>query len=112
MAQGGVAGGDVDPVRQDWIIKEWGRTPTHVMQGFSRMVPGADVTDLLPQIRVLTLLLAPARSSFAPLSEQVKIRDTISGAQIAMIDGRGHEIYVDEPEACTAALLKFLRSLE
>jgi hypothetical protein len=42
----------------------------------------------------------------------VKLRDTIPGAQIAVIDGRGHEIYVDEPEAGTAALLKFLRSLE
>ena len=112
MEQGGIAGGDVDPVRQEWIIKEWGRTPTHVMQGFSRMVPGADVTDLLPQIRVPTLLLAPARSSFTPLHEQVKVRDTIPGAQIAVIDGRGHEIYVDEPEACTTALLKFLRSLK
>jgi len=29
-----------------------------------------------------------------------------------VIDGRGHEIYVDEPEACSDALLKFLRSLE
>ena len=56
MAQGGVAGGDVDPVRQDWIIKEWDRTPTYVMQGFSGMVPGADVTALLPQSRVSTLL--------------------------------------------------------
>jgi pimeloyl-ACP methyl ester carboxylesterase len=46
------------------------------------------------------------------LHEQVKVRDTIPGARIAVIDGRGHEIYVDEPEACTAALLKFLRSLE
>jgi hypothetical protein len=90
-------------VRQDWIIKEWGRTPTHVMQGFNRMVPGADVT---------ALLLVPARSSFTPLSEQVKVRDTIPGAQIAVIDGRGHEIDGDEPEACTTALLRFLRSLE
>jgi hypothetical protein len=35
-----------------------------------------------------------------------------SGARIAVSDGRGHEIYVDGPQACTAALLKFLRSLE
>ncbi|MGE0822850.1 MAG: alpha/beta fold hydrolase [Candidatus Binatia bacterium] len=76
------------------------------------MVPGANVTALLPQIRVPTLLLSPARSSFTPLHEQVKVRDTIPGVQIAVIDGRGHEIYVDELEVCTAALLKFLRSLE
>ena len=111
MEGGGLAGGDVDPVRREWIVQEWGKTLTHVMQGFSRMVPGADVTALLPQIRVPTLLLAPAHG-FSSLQEQVKVRDTIPGARIAVIDGRGHEIYVDEPEACTAALLKFLRSLE
>jgi pimeloyl-ACP methyl ester carboxylesterase len=76
------------------------------------MVPSADVTALLPQIRVPTLLLTPAQSSFTPVHEQVKVRDTIPGAQIAIIDGHGHEISVDEPEACTAALVKFLRSLE
>jgi hypothetical protein len=93
------------------IVQEWGKTLTHVMQGFSRMVPGADVTALLPQIRVPTLLLAPAHGC-SSLQEPVKVRDTIPGVRIAVIDGRGQEIYVDEPEACTAAPLNFLRSLE
>jgi pimeloyl-ACP methyl ester carboxylesterase len=82
------------------------------ISGFSRVVLRADMTALLSQIRVPTLLLTPARSSLTPLHEQVKVRDTIPGAQMAVIDGRGHELYVDEPEACTAALVKFLRSLE
>jgi pimeloyl-ACP methyl ester carboxylesterase len=112
MERGGLAGGDVDPVRQDWIVKEWGKTPTHVLQGFCHMVPGADVTPLLPEIRVPTLLLAPARSGFNSLQEQMKVYDAIPGARIAVIEGRGHEIYVDEPEACTDALLKFLRTFE
>jgi hypothetical protein len=55
------------------------------------MVPRADVTALLPQIRVPTLLLAPAHG-FSSLQEQVKVRDTIPGARIAVIDGRRHEI--------------------
>lgn len=41
----------------------------------------------------------------------MKVRDAIPGARIAVIEGRGHEIYVDEPEECIHALLKFLRSL-
>jgi pimeloyl-ACP methyl ester carboxylesterase len=98
-------------VRRERIAQEWGKTLPHVMQGFRRIVPGAEVTASLPQIRVPALLLAAAHG-FSSLQEQVKVRDTIPGARIAVIDGRGHEIYVDEPEACTAALLKFLRSLE
>jgi len=41
----------------------------------------------------------------------VRVRDTIPGARLAVIEGPGHEIYVDEPEECLNALLKFLRSL-
>ncbi len=111
MERGGLAGGDVDAARQDWIIREWGKTPTHVLQGMCRLVPGLNVSSLLPQIQVPTLVLAPARSAFSPLAEQVGVRDAIPGARIAVIEGRGHEIYVDEPEGCTNALLKFLRSL-
>ena len=40
------------------------------------------------------------------------MRDTIPGARITVIDGPGHEIYVDDPDGCTSALLRFLRSLE
>ena len=65
-----------------------------------------------PLRRVPTLVLAPARSPLTPLTEQVLIRDSIPGARIAVIEGRGHEIYVDDPEGCITALLKFLRSLD
>jgi len=38
------------------------------------------------------------------------MRDAIPGARIAVIDGKGHEIYVDEAAACAAAVLKFIRN--
>ncbi len=106
---GGLAG--INPAHTDWVVAEWSKTPTHVLQGLARMVPSVDVTPLLSQVRVPTLILAPARSPITPLTEQVLMRDTIPEARIAVIEGRGHEIYVDDPEACTSALLKFLHSL-
>jgi hypothetical protein len=39
------------------------------------------------------------------------MRDAIPGARIAVINGKGHEIYADEAEACAAALYKFIGSL-
>jgi pimeloyl-ACP methyl ester carboxylesterase len=110
MEQGGGLVG-TNPAHTDWVIAEWSKTPTHVLQGLCRMVPGVDVTPLLSQVKVPTLILAPAHSPLLPLTEQVMMRDTIPGARIAVIEGRGHEIYVDKPEECTAALMKFLRSL-
>jgi pimeloyl-ACP methyl ester carboxylesterase len=105
---GGFAG--TNPAHIEWIIGEWSKTPTHVLQGLCRMVPGVNITPLLSQVKVPTLVLAPARSPATPLSEQVMIRDSIPGARIAVVEGRSHEIYVDDPEACISALLKFLRS--
>jgi pimeloyl-ACP methyl ester carboxylesterase len=75
------------------------------------MVPSVDITSLLPQVKAPTLVLAPARSPITPLTEQVMIRDSIAGARIAVIEGRGHEIYVDDADGCINALLKFLRAL-
>ncbi len=107
---GGIAGSD--PAHVDWIIKEWSKTPTHVLQGLCRLVPSVDITSLLPQVKVPTLVLAPARSPITPLSEQVAIRDAIPNARLAVIEGRGHEIYVEDPEACLFALRKFLRTIK
>jgi pimeloyl-ACP methyl ester carboxylesterase len=106
---GGISG--ANPAHLEWIVREWAKAPTHVLQGLCRLVPSVDITPLLPQVKVPTLVLAPARSPISPLTEQVMIRDSIPGARIAVVEGRGHEIYVDDPDACVAAILKFLSSL-
>ena len=105
---GGLTGGGT--ARTQWVINEWSRTPTHVLQGLCRAVPSVDVAPLLAQIQVPTLVLAPANSSYEPLKAQVAMRDAIPGARIAVIDGEGHEIYADRPEACAAAVLRFIGS--
>jgi pimeloyl-ACP methyl ester carboxylesterase len=104
----GLTGGD--PARTNWVINEWAKIPTHVLQGLCKAVPTIDVAPLLSQIKVPTLVLAPANSSYEPLKAQVAMRDAIRNARIAVIDGKGHEIYVDEAETCAEAVLKFIRS--
>jgi pimeloyl-ACP methyl ester carboxylesterase len=106
---GGLIGGD--PAHTQWVIDEWARTPTHVLQGLCRAVPTVDVAPLLGQIKVPTLVLAPTNSALEPLSTQVATRDAIPNARIAVIDGKGHEIYADQAEACANAVLKFIESL-
>ena len=101
-----------DSPHLNWVIDEWTKTPTHVLQGLCRLVPSVDVEPLLSQVKVPTLVLAPANSPLTPLSEQLVIRDGIPGARMAVIEGSGHEIYVDAPQDCIDAMLKFIRSLE
>lgn len=73
-------------------------------------MPSVDVAPLLSQIKVPTLILAPANSAYEPLKAQVAMRDAIRGARIAVIDGKGHEIYADRAETCAAAVLNFIES--
>ncbi|MGE0824708.1 MAG: alpha/beta fold hydrolase [Candidatus Binatia bacterium] len=109
---GGVAVGESGSPRLQWILQEWGKTRTHVLQGLCRLVPSVNITPFLPQVKVPTLVLAPESSPLTPLTEQVMIRDSIPGARIAVISGRGHEIYLDNAAGCIAALQTFLRSLQ
>jgi len=111
MDRTGALGG-ATPAHTEWIIKEWSKTPTHVLQGLCQVVPEVDVAPLLSQVKVPTLVLAAARSPLLPLQQQVRLRNSIPGARIAVIEGRGHEIYADDPEGCTSAVMKFWRSLD
>ena len=100
-----------NPAHIEWVVSEWSKTPAHVLRGINRMLAKADITPLLPQVKVPTLVLAPSRSPLTPLNDQLTIRTSIPNARMAVIEGPGHEIYVDEPEECISAFLKFLKTL-
>jgi pimeloyl-ACP methyl ester carboxylesterase len=93
------------------VVSEWSKTPTHVLRGLNRMLADADITPLLPMVKVPTLVLAPSRSPLTSLSDQLTIHNSIPNARMAVVEGPGHEIYVDEPEECINAFLKFLKTL-
>jgi pimeloyl-ACP methyl ester carboxylesterase len=96
---------------REWAIREMGRTPVHVLEGYSRLVSELDITPLLPQVAVPALILAPTHSAATPLTEQVEMRNAIPGARFAAVESPSHEIYVEEPVQSTNALRRFLLSL-
>jgi pimeloyl-ACP methyl ester carboxylesterase len=81
------------------------------LQGITRTLDGADTAPLLPQVSVPTLILAPAHSPITPLADQLSMRTGIPNARITVVEGPGHEIYVDEPQQCLQAVQNFLGSL-
>jgi pimeloyl-ACP methyl ester carboxylesterase len=99
------------PAHAEWVLNELARTPAHVLKGITATLDGADTSPLLPQVKVPTLILAPSRSPITWLSDQIKMRTLIPNARIAVVEGPGHEIYVDRPEECIDAFLRFLHSL-
>lgn len=100
------------PEHEAWVLKEWSKNRPASLKGLAGLFPSVDISTILPQIRVPTLFLSPANSSTAPLDEQKRMAALVPGARMAVIDGIGHEIYVDQAEACLDALQAFLVSLQ
>jgi pimeloyl-ACP methyl ester carboxylesterase len=100
-----------NPDHIEWVVNEWGKTPAHILKGISHTLDGADTTPLLPQVTVPTLILAPTHSPLTPLSDQLSMRTLIPNARMTVIEGPSHETYVDEPEDCINAFLKFIKTV-
>ena len=53
----------------------------------------------------------PAESALTSLADQFRIRTAIPDAQIEVFEGRGHNIYLEEPRRCTRRIRRFLQGL-
>ena len=71
-----------------------------------------DSRDLLPQIRVPTLLLWGDGDERAPLSVAEQLREGIPGARLVVIADAGHESNLEQPARFNAAVSDFCRSVE
>jgi pimeloyl-ACP methyl ester carboxylesterase len=96
-----------DP-RTAWERDQWDRCDLDALCALADVTPLVDVEHLLPQVAVPTLVLAPAESPLTPFADQLQLRTTIPDAEIEVFEGRGHTIYTDEPERCTARLAGFV----
>jgi pimeloyl-ACP methyl ester carboxylesterase len=70
-----------------------------------------DLTDLLPQIDVPTLLIWGDADVRSPLSVAHQFEQAIPGAQLVVIPDAGHCSNLDQPEAFSEAIRSFLRAL-
>lgn len=101
-----------DPEYVKWWIDQVAVSDGEGLAGYAEFLSGVDCRPLLSQIKVPTLILAPKRSAATTVEEQEGIQRQIKGAKMVVIDASGHEIYVQEPEACQEAVLNFLSSLK
>jgi pimeloyl-ACP methyl ester carboxylesterase len=71
----------------------------------------ADTRDLLPTIRVPTLLIWGDEDVRSPLSVFRELADAIPGAQLSVLRGAGHVSNLERPEDFDAAVRAFCRSV-
>jgi pimeloyl-ACP methyl ester carboxylesterase len=98
--------------RTEWEREQWNRCDAAALERLADATLHVDVEAYLAKVEVATLVLAPAESALTSLSDQFKLRTTIPNAQIEVFEGRGHNIYLDEPRRCTRRILRFLQQLE
>lgn len=109
IATGGVS--VLSPEHEEWVIAQWSQNRRRSLSGFASVFREADITQILENIAVPTLLLSPTKSATAPLEEQKAMALRVPGAKFVEIDGIGHEIYVDQADACLKALKRFIADL-
>lgn len=103
--------GLIEQLKQQWIAAEHNRAALHVGQSIARFVydSGTTTADLLPRIRVPTLLITPGSSPVATQEEQKLMVQRIPDCRQVQVPQGGHSIYLDYPEQCAQAALKFLQ---
>lgn len=81
------------------------------LAGYAQFLSTLDSRPYLKDIHVPVLIQAPANSAATKLHEQRSLAEQISGARLEVVNGRGHEIYVEMAEDCQRLFLDFVDGL-
>jgi pimeloyl-ACP methyl ester carboxylesterase len=72
---------------------------------------GMDITEAVAGIRIPTLVICGVEDKMTPPALSQFLRDRIPGAGLALIEGAGHFVMLENPEAFNEALTAFVKSL-
>lgn len=96
--------------RRDWLMQH---SPTDAgWIGQLEACLKGDTYDRLPEIRVPTLVTASDHDLVVDPHHAREIHDRIPGSRLVILEGSGHLILIERPEAFAAVCLEFLRSLD
>ncbi|KAF2809401.1 alpha/beta-hydrolase [Mytilinidion resinicola] len=81
------------------------------LAGYAQFLSTLDARPYLKDIDVPMLILAPANSAATTLPEQRALAEQVAGARLEVVNGRGHEIYVEMAEDCQRLFFDFVDGL-
>jgi pimeloyl-ACP methyl ester carboxylesterase len=99
-------------MRDLYYQQVWGSVPAHITSAAFSLVqdPSFDVTPLLSQVKVPTLLLSPTNGgTLVTMEEQELIRSTIPDCEQVVFEGGTSLLPYQEPVWCAEQTLRFLR---
>lgn len=114
----------------DWLppmISPVRRSDTALMQNLTDMCMAAgqatyeahinallsrpELESVLPEINCPTLVVTGSDDQWAPPAQHQAIADAIAGAELSIIDGAGHMLPAEDPEAFNQAITRVLARL-
>jgi pimeloyl-ACP methyl ester carboxylesterase len=71
-----------------------------------------DTWDRLPQITAPTLLLGADQDVLIPLENSEILAGRIPNAELVIVKGGGHQVLIEQADACNQAILNFLKKID
>ena len=105
------APGTPDEVIQ-WYADEGGKTAAPEVLALQGCLLAADLTPLLPNIPVPTLILGASQDDITPVEIQRLMADQMPNARLELLDGVGHNMKVEIPDTLANRTLEFVRDVE
>jgi 3-oxoadipate enol-lactonase len=88
-----------------------GTSPEGAAAALRAMAVRRDQMELLPSIKVPTLIIVGGEDSITPPSDAKTMSAKIEGSRLVIVEGAGHLSNVERPEEFNGALVEFLRGL-
>jgi pimeloyl-ACP methyl ester carboxylesterase len=109
LGPGAGLGREVDPAYLDWFMRyaRAGASPSAIV-ALERMNFAIDVRDVLPAIRVPTLVMNRTGDPVAHVDAARDIAERIPGAHFVEFPGDTHSLFTIEPEKVIAEIEEFL----
>ena len=95
----------------EWYADEGAKTPAPAVLALQGCLLAEDLTPLLPDIAVPTLILAAAQDDITPLEAQQTMADRMPRATLEVFNGVGHNMKVEIPDTLAARTLEFIEGL-
>jgi 3-oxoadipate enol-lactonase len=83
-------------------------TPPRGYAGCCHAISALDLTDRLPAVTLPTLIVVGEDDQGTPVAASKAIHELIKGSELVVLPAAAHLSNMEQPEAFTAALTKFL----
>lgn len=95
-----------------WYADEGSKTAASEVLALQGCLLAADLTPLLPDIAAPTLILGASHDDITPVEIQRLMAERMPNALLELVDGVGHNMKVEIPDALAERTLRFIQEVE